>query len=133
MADKPKEDMPKVGSKISFHYQKSPEYRTIHSDGCYGSITPRGYISMTFYNERNVLPRITSRVVLEAKTSGELIAAPEVIEDSLSGVMRQLEATVFMDAVTAREFYDWFGLKLASLEEHIGTAPPLNSDKDTKP
>ena len=103
---------------ITFHYQKSPDYRTVHVDGAHGGVTPRGYVVMTLYNERNTIPR---QIVREVKQGdNEKYLGPEEIKESLDGVMRQLEMTVFMDINTAREFYQWFGQKVSDLEEMVG-------------
>lgn len=109
-----------VGDRLNFNYQKSPQYRTIHCDGAHGGITPRGYIAFTLYNERNVIPRTGSREVLSAETSGKFELGEERIDESLGGIMRQLETTIYMDFNTAREFYEWFGNKVHDLEEAYG-------------
>lgn len=110
----------KVGGRLRTNFQKSPQYRTIHCDGAFGGITPRGYISFTLYNERNVIPRLTSREVLGLPEGGSIELGPDEIEESLEGIMRQLEATVVMDMNTAREFHTWFSDKLANLEQAMG-------------
>ena len=110
----------KVGDRIKTNLQKSPQYRTIHCDGAYGGISPRGYISVTFYNERAVIPRILSREVLNIDEAGSASLGPDQIEESLEGIMRQLEATIVMDINASRDFYTWFGDKVADLEKAVG-------------
>lgn len=107
----------KAGDYLETNYQKSPQYRTIHCDGAYGGITSRAFISATLFSERNVIPRITQREVRAIKEDGQLSLGPEVFKEGLSGLMRQLEATVVMDINTARDFYVWLGNKVADLEE----------------
>tara|TARA_R110002074_G_scaffold236277_1_gene408155 strand:+ start:1355 stop:1771 length:417 start_codon:yes stop_codon:yes gene_type:complete len=117
-----------AGSKVDFHYQKSPQYRSIHCDGMYGGLTTRGYVSVTFYNERTTLPRRSTREVITSDDGDGANLGPEVVEDSLEGVMRQLEATVFFDLTTAREFHAWFTNKLTLLEQHLGQQASNNPD-----
>jgi len=111
----------KKGDRLTINLQKSPQYRSIHCDGAYGGVTGRAYISFTFYNERMTLPRTMTREVLKFdKETGAGELGPEEIGETLGGVMRQLEATIFMDVNAAREFYGWFGEKLLQLEESLG-------------
>lgn len=130
MPNKPKPAAkPQVGDRLEYHYQKSPEYRTIHVDGAHGGITPRGYITFTLYNERSTIPRRGSREVIEAGEHETFLLGPENIEETLSGVMRQLEVTVFMDMNTSREFLKWLREKVGDLEDHLGI---LEKDKVVK-
>ena len=106
--------------RLQIQYQKSPQYRTIHCDGAYGGLTPRGYLSFTIYNERNTLPRRTSRTIERGPDGTPSSMGPEQVEETLGGIMRQLEATVVMDVNAAREFYTWFTTKLRDLEAGLG-------------
>lgn len=119
MADESQpDDRLETASEIRFHYQKSPSYRTIHADGAHGGVSPRGYVVVTFYNERNTIPRQGVRRVTDTDHGRDV--GPEEITDTLEGVMRQLEATVFLDLNASREFYRWFGQKVSDLEEIVG-------------
>lgn len=132
MAEKSKEAKArlKIGESLDFHYQKSPEYRTIHCDGALGGPTPRGYLSVTFFNERGTIPRRSSREVVEVGDAGYRLGDEKIV-DSLDGVMRQLETTVFMDLNATREFFVWLGQRLWALEESLGL--PENERMGTRP
>lgn len=105
--------------KVEFHYQKSPHYRTIFYEGTYGGVTNRGYLSMTVYNERNTVPRRSSRPVTKSdEKTRQLELGAEQVEEGLEGVLRNLEVTILMDVNAAREFFTWFQDKLNDLEEH---------------
>lgn len=115
----------------------SPSYRTIHCDGAHGGITPRGQIQFTLFNERNTIPKITSRTVEEVVGANAYTLGAEKIEETLSGVIRQLEVTVFMDMNGSREFFSWLGKKIWLLEETMGIPeseregmPPKSEDKN---
>ena len=95
MADEKQEkrdDAAKVDSgAIEFHYIKSSLFRVIHADGAYGGVTARGYIHVTFYNERKAIPQRTT-VTVDADTK----IAREIITASRGGVVRELEIGVLL-------------------------------------
>lgn len=107
-------------NRIPYHYQKAPDYRTIHCDGAFGGITSRGYLSVTVYNERNTLPQRTSRQIMESLGSGAYRLGDQETEYDLGGIMRQLEGTFVLDLLTAQEVYTWLGGKVAEMEESYG-------------
>jgi hypothetical protein len=117
-------------SHIEFHYQKSPQYRSIHCDGFYGGTTPRGYVAVSFFNERAPIPRQAVRRVI-SENDGKIIAGEEQVLESLHGIVRHVESTVFMDLNTAREFYEWFGDSLSHLEE-ISKVKPKRKSQSAK-
>lgn len=101
---------------IEFHYQKSQLYRAIHCDGFYGGMTPRGYLAVSFFNERTPIPRQVVRKVL-SENGNQITAGEEQTLESLHGLVRHVESTIFMDLNTAREFHQWFGANLKLLED----------------
>ena len=105
--------------KVQFHYQKTPLYRGIHADGFWGGPTPRGIYAISFFSERQPIPRHAHRKVTATEAGGVIMGVEEV-SDVLPGVVRQVEATVYMDVKTAQEFYTWFGVNLAALEDAFG-------------
>ena len=68
---------------------------------------------------------------MEAGPDGGYSLGEERIEDGLTGIMRQLEATVFLDAVAARELHDWLGQKLSEFEKMIADAKTAEGAKET--
>lgn len=119
MVDNPDEGSIARDGVINFHYQKSPLYRAIHCDGFYGGSTPRGYVSVSFFNERPAIPRHSVRRIISSDEK-TFTAGPEEVVESLNGVVRHVETTLFMDLNAAREFYDWFGDNLSKLEQLAG-------------
>jgi hypothetical protein len=115
---------------IEFHYQKSPLYRSIHCDGFYGGTTPRGYVAVSFFNERGPIPRQAVRRVI-SKNDTQITAGEEQVLESLRGIVRHVESTVFMDLNTARDFYEWLGESLKNLEE-ISKVKPKRKSEATK-
>lgn len=106
-------------SKIEFHYQKSPSYRTVHADGAFGGATPRGYLAVTFFGERATIPRKGVREVTSVSDE-EVKLGPETVIEGLEGVMRQLEVTVMLDVNASRELLIWLQRHVAELEEGLG-------------
>lgn len=104
---------------LEFNYQKSPHYRAIHVDGFYGGPTPRGLMCVSFFNERQVIPRRVQRRII-SESDGLVVAGQEEVVESLDGILRHLETTVFMDVNAARDFFTWFEGHLRTLEENAG-------------
>jgi hypothetical protein len=130
MASKPKGGKPQlaVGGALEFHYQKTPQYRVYHSDGCVGGPTPRGQIALSFYSERPPIPKMGKRAIL-AVDGKQATAGPEEVAETLSGLVRQVEATIMMDLRSAQEFHQFFGEQVAKLETALGIS---EDDRVTK-
>jgi hypothetical protein len=109
------DDLPQ---QIEYHYQKTPDYRTVHADGAHGGATARGYLAVTFYNERASIPRKGVRDVSVAE-NGEPALSKERVTETLGGIMRQLEVTVMLDINAARELALWLPRKVSELEEFM--------------
>ena len=94
--------MAKKPDSIKFNYQKTHEYRNHHVDGAYGGLTPKGYINMLFYSERNVLPKV---VEMEINESGKLGKTINI--ESKEGIIREVESGITFDLGTAISIKDW--------------------------
>lgn len=121
MAKKP--PPPAAPAKFDFHYQKTPLYRGVHADGFWGGPTPRGSFAVSFFSERQPLPKVAQREMLSTG-DGMMTLGPESVSEVLSGVVRQVEVTVYMDLRAVQEFYEWLGMHVAKMEEQFGV--PLN-------
>jgi hypothetical protein len=99
--------VPDGDSRLSFHYQKTSNYRTIHVDGATLSSTPRGLFALSLFNERAVIPRVVRRAIVSQDDFNVTLGEEEVIE-SLEGVMRQVEATIMLDSRTLRDLFEIF-------------------------
>jgi hypothetical protein len=99
--------VPDGDSELSFHYQKTTDYRTIHVDGATLSSTPRGLFALSLFNERAVIPREVRRTIVSQDDFNVTLGAEEVI-NSLEGVMRQVEATIMLDSRTLRDLFEIF-------------------------
>lgn len=117
---------------IEFHYQKSPHYRSVHVDGFYGGVTPRGYVAVSLFNERSPIPKHVVRRVI-ASDGKSLTAGKEEIIETLHGIVRQVETTMYMDLNTAREFQLWLARCVDELESLSGPKVAGNPKSKSKP
>lgn len=97
---------------IEFHYIKSYQFRVIHCDGVIGSVTPRGYAHLAFYNERVAIPRLGLRRFGDDDT----LQKEEYVEGR-RGIVREIEVDVLLDKLTTRELRDWLNRRLEEFED----------------
>jgi len=115
MVDTGTKDEPR---KLEFHYQKSPDYRTIHVDGALGGPTARRFLAITFYNERATIPRHTKREII-GEDDDTLTLGEETVEETLYGALRQLEVTAMLDINAARELLVWLRQQVGVMEHYL--------------
>jgi hypothetical protein len=105
--------------KISFHYIKGSNFRSIYVDGAIGSVTPAGNIHCAIYNERPAIPRTTHHILDQ---DGRITDQGTVV-DGRDGFVRELEADLIMSLDTARSLSEWLNtiLKDDVIENEEGT------------
>ena len=100
---------------IDFHYIKSNNFHVVHADGVWGGPTPRGYVSMSFYSERNPIPR---RITFELTPEGDLgKLGKEVGRDTREGIVREVGVEVLLDLDLAINLAKWLAEKIKALQE----------------
>lgn len=106
--------MDELPTKVQFHFLKSPLYRTIHVDGAFGGVTPRGLLNLLLFSERFPIPDVTLHAVTAEGGIG-----PELLDDrqSRSGVVRELEVGAVMTLGAARALREWLDRHITRLEE----------------
>ncbi len=115
--------MSEIRDSIAFHYQKSPFYRTVHTDGVWGGLTPRGYIAMTLFAERNPIPRQLHYAVSPEGALGE-----ETDRVQKDGIIREAAVTAMMDVKLAKALRDWLQEKIDQAEAIAKTKEQAESD-----
>lgn len=90
---------------------KSGQFRVIYVEGAYGGLSPRGRISFALYNERTPIPRVTE-VGPDANGKFE-----EILTDSKSGIVREVEAQVTMGIEEAAELARWLAERVVIARE----------------
>lgn len=99
---------------IKFHYIKSKDFRVIHGDGAWGGMTPRGYITIGFYSERNPIPQ---ELTHEVNADGQL--GPIVQRKTKEGIVREMEVEVIVDLDAAKSLIQWLQNHVNILSEHV--------------
>lgn len=109
-------DAPALKEDVKFDYLKSNFHREIIADGAFGGLTPRGYIQMSIFCERNPIPKQT---VHKIKKDGTL--SNEIREERIAreAIIRSIETTLIMDLDTATVIRNW-------LDNHIKKAKELS-------
>jgi hypothetical protein len=98
MADDPK-SLPET---INFDYLKSAQFRVIHTDGAFFALT-QGGVTISFFAERQPIPRRVTHKVNKDGTIGEEIVEQRVVRDA---VIRDTEIAVTMSLDTAKRIRD---------------------------
>lgn len=99
---------------VTFNYVKSPQYRSLYVDGAWGGVTPRGSLAITFYSERFPLPQSITFAL------GEDGLGEELSRVSRQDVVREVEATAFMDLQAAISLHRWLAEKIPALRKRLG-------------
>ncbi|HEY1690869.1 MAG TPA: hypothetical protein VGG39_01830 [Polyangiaceae bacterium] len=100
-------------SSVRFHFIKSAQFRTIHVDGLWGGLTPRGLIHIAFFSERLPIPQQLVQGVNDDGTLGD-----EILESRVSkeGVVRELEVDAIIDVDIARALHSWLDQQIKTHE-----------------
>ncbi len=114
--------IPTAPDSIHFHYVKSTHFRVCHYDGAIGGPTPRGFIQIGVFSERQPIPRETE---VEVNSHGLMISGEKVV-DSRSGVIREVEVELIMTLQSAKELRDWLSAQVSQLEEFISGGKELS-------
>lgn len=101
------QDPQEVLQKVSFHYLKNPNYRTVHVDGAHGGLTPQRLFDISFYTERFPIPTKTVHTV---SPDGKLLE--EVERHGKDGIIREIEFNVVMNLKTAKAIADFIYAQL---------------------
>ena len=102
--------------EIKFDYLKSNLFRTVHSDGVIGGITPPGNVHMSFFCERLAIPR---RIIFKAdinKRSSIMKLGQEIGRETRDSIVREMEVDVIMDLAAARNLHNWLEDRIKELE-----------------
>lgn len=104
--------MAQPNQHLTYHYQKSSQYRVVHADGAYGGLTPTLGVFISFFNERLPIPQKVTHSVEAAGTLG-----PEISHESKEGIIREVEVGVIFDETVARSLLTWLQQRLENIKE----------------
>ena len=108
----------KESSSLSFHYLKAHDFHTVHADGVFGGVNPRGRVNVAFYSERFPLPKAISHRIDQ---DGKLDLSEELRRDTIGGIVRDVHVLVDMDYPLAVSFRDWLDEKISQIESSKNT------------
>jgi hypothetical protein len=104
--------MEKDVNNVQVHYLKSNQFRLIHAEGVFGGISPTNMIHFALYNDRLTIPKTTS---VEITPTGTY----ENVEETIGGIVREVEANVFINLGTAISFKNWLNAKIETLRQGL--------------
>lgn len=87
---------------VEIHYQKNPQYRTIHCDGAVGGYTPMQEFNINFYSTRQVIPKVLKFELDKEGRLGQVIDS-----EGKNGIVREIEFGVYMTPQAAKEIYEF--------------------------
>jgi hypothetical protein len=102
--------------KVTFYNKLSPNYRSVHADGAYGGITPRGFVNISFFSERQAIPRSS---VYTFNHEEKTVVKLNDSEDSKDGIIREYDFGVYMNLDTAKKLIELLTLKVNELEIYL--------------
>ncbi|AQQ70701.1 hypothetical protein SMSP2_01059 [Limihaloglobus sulfuriphilus] len=105
---------------LKFQYLKADTYVTYHVDGVFGGITPKGMVHMDVFTEKFPTPSCVSH-----ELTGEGKLGKEIDRVVRDGVIRELQAGMVMDLMTARQLRDWLSAKI---DEAVKRRKPPESE-----
>lgn len=115
MADDPKS----LPDTINFDYIKSSQFRVVYADGAFLALNAHG-VSISFFSERQPIPRRTVHKVNPDGTVGDEIAEQRVVRDA---VIRDTESAVIMTIDTAKRVREKLDEVIKKFEEAVAKQP----------
>ncbi|MCF6285939.1 MAG: hypothetical protein L3K26_12190 [Candidatus Hydrogenedentes bacterium] len=111
---------------ITFHYLKSPAFRTLFSHGASVGGTPQGDVVLTPYIERMPIPTQAMHDWDNVKTAGEVKrgrVGKQVGQVCREGIVRELDVSVMFSLDVAEQIAKLLLAKVDELRESAGTKP----------
>lgn len=103
-------------SEVTYYFQKSPDFRTIHVDGAFGGLTPQANVSLSFFSERFAIPQSTIHSVVGG------VLGPEIARNVKPGIVREMEINCIMDIHTTKQVIEFLQNKVKDAENLGGPA-----------
>jgi hypothetical protein len=97
---------------VKFYYQKSRQFRVVHSDGVYGGATPNGHLCLSFFSERFPIPQVLEHEIEEDGKIGR-----ETGKEMKEGIVREVEVAIVVPQPIAIALRDWLNARIAGFAE----------------
>lgn len=112
--------------RVKFHFVKSSLFRVIHSDGVWGGLSPRGLMTLSFFNERLPIPQAVEHAI----TDGTL--GDEVARHGRDGIVREVEFEAIMTIEAAKSLRDWLDQHITKGEALVAEARKQDESRASK-
>lgn len=109
---------------MEFHNKISPCFRSLHVDGAYGGITPKGLININFFSERFAIPKSSTYKLNDEQKLEKLKDS----DDSKSGVVREYDMGIYIDIETAKKIKNLLDSKIKEFEGLVENLNNLNNN-----
>jgi hypothetical protein len=114
MADEQARTFPET---LNFDYIKSSQFRVVHSDGAFFALTTQGGLTISFFAERQPIPRRVVHKVNADGSLGEELPGQRVVRDA---VIRDTEVAVTMNLETAKRVIEKLDEMIKRAEAAMG-------------
>lgn len=104
----------KIPTSISFDYIKGSLFRVIHADGAFLGLTGQGGLTVTFFSERQPIPRRVVHQVSSDGTIGSELRDQRVVRDA---IVREADVCVSMSVDTAKRLLEILKKMIDAYEE----------------
>src|SRR5437660_12869815 len=108
------DDARSLPSVLNFDYIKSSQFHVVHADGAFFALTTQGGLTISFFAERQPIPRRVTHKVNKDGSLGEELAEQRVVRDA---IIRDTEVAVTMSADTATRVREKLDEILKQLEQ----------------
>jgi hypothetical protein len=118
-------------TEVAFEFIKSNLFRVIAVDGIFGGLSPQGRsIHMAVFSERRPLPRRTVHGVTSGGGLGDELLDRR--EGRQAFAVREVEADLVMDLMTAQQLHMWLAEKIDQLRESLAASGVLRQEEEKK-
>jgi hypothetical protein len=107
--------------KLAINFLKSAYFRVVHASGVWYGGDGQGNLHLTFFNERNPIPKT---VVLDINEHGMVVGEDLSKRDTKQGIVREMEVDVIFSFDAAMEFHKTLGENLKAIQEQKGNKAP---------
>lgn len=103
-------------NQIKFVYKKTGNYRTYFADGVHGGISPRGYLHLDIFVEKQATPES------ELYSMRNQTLHREDFDPKSNHFVREVEASIVMDYNLMVSLRNWLNSKIDEFEKKFGVA-----------
>ncbi|KKL50825.1 hypothetical protein LCGC14_2301630 [marine sediment metagenome] len=88
--------------KITFHYEKHPDYKVVYANGAYGGIGPRGEFKIDLFIEHTKIPDEVTYLLVPDGIGPPVNRKPET-----PPITREIQMGVIMTIGNAKSIVEW--------------------------